>query len=189
MSIESMIGNLGTYMDMQTLGLYNNMMTMGYPYYLGMGGLTGFPSYNLPFSSVLTNVLGSLSANGLNAQNIAGFRTISADSELQKELNKLGYGNMMILVPEEYQKQVEENTDNSQKVSETFKKWKTNYDAVNGKQGQTRVSTGNQSKVSTGSQARIQTGSSAGYHGRTQMYQAGVSHNHVLGNCTFGKRV
>lgn len=117
MSYEWLMGYPGLYTGAQSLGLYNNLTPMGY---LGT-------SYSLPFSSVFSNVLGSLATNGLSTQNIAGFRTISADSALQSELNKLGYGKMMILIPEEYQKQVEENT---QKVSDTFKKWKTNYDTA-----------------------------------------------------------
>ena len=151
MSYESTIGNLGTYlMNMSGLGLYNNMTPMGY----------------LPFSNVLSNVLGTLSLSDLSAQNITGLRTISTDSALQKELNKLGYGNMMILIPEEYQKKVEENAENSQKIGETFKKWKANYDTANAGKSQTLRSTGNQSRAI-----------------------AGASHSHALGNCTFGMRI
>ena len=151
MSYESTIGNLGTYlMSMSGLGLYNNMMPMGY----------------LPFSNVLSNVLGTLSANDLSTQNIAGFRTISADSALQKELNKLGYGKMMILIPEEYQKQVEENAENAQKIGETFKRWKTNYATANAGKSQTLRSAGNQGGAS-----------------------AGTSHDHPFGSCAFGARV
>lgn len=106
MSYESSIGNLSTYlMNMSALGSYNNMAPMGY----------------LPFSNVLSSVLGTLSLSNLNTQNITGLRTISADSALQKELNKLGCGNMMILIPEEYQKQVEENAENSQKSEKPLK--------------------------------------------------------------------
>lgn len=151
MSYESTIGNLGTHlMNMSALGLYNNMTPLGY----------------LPFSNVLSNVLGTLSLSDLSTKNITGLRTISADSALQKELNKLGYGNMMILIPEEYQKQVEQKTENSQKISETFKKWKTNYDTANAGRNQMLRSTGNQGGAS-----------------------AGASHTHALGNCTFGMRV
>ena len=159
MSVESIVESMGTYMNLSALGLYNGLTPLGY---LG----TSFPAYSLPFSSVLTNVLATMSANGLNAQNIAGFRTINADSELQKELNKLGYGNMMILIPEEYQKQVEENTKNSQKIGETFKKWKTNYDTANAGRGRAQSSTGNQGSAITG-----------------------ATHNHALGTCTFGRRI
>ena len=159
MSVESIVENMGTYMNMSALGLYNSMTPLGY---LG----TSFPAYSLPFSNVLSNVLGTLSANSLSAQDIAGFRTINVESALQKELNKLGYGNMMILIPEEYQKQVEANTENSQKIGETFKKWKTNYDTANAGRNRTQSSTGNQ--------------------GRTIM---GASHNHALGTCTFGRRI
>ena len=159
MSVESIVESMGTYMNMSALGLYNSMMPLGY---LG----TSFPAYSLPFSSVLSNVLGTLSASGLSAQNIAGFRTINADSALQKELSKLGYGNMMILIPEEYQKQVEENTENSQKIGETFKKWKTNYDTANAGRNRAQSNTGNQGQAVTG-----------------------VSHNHALGTCTFGRRI
>lgn len=160
MSYESTIGNLGTYlMNASALGLYNNMMPMGY---LG----TSFPAYNLPFSNVLSNVLGTLSLSDLSKQNITGFRTISADSALQKELSKLGYGNMMILIPEEYQKQVEKNAENPQKIGETFKKWKANYDTANAGKNQTLRSTANQRRTI-----------------------AGASHSHALGNCTFGKRI
>lgn len=151
MSYESTIGNLGNYlMNMSALGLYNNMTPMGY----------------LPFSNVLSSALGALSLSDLSTQNITGLRTISADSALQKELNKLGYGNMMILVPEEYQKQVEESAENTQKIGETFKKWKANYDTVNAGKSQVQNRTGSQRAVS-----------------------AAVSHNHHLGNCSFGKRV
>ena len=151
MSHESSIGNLSTYlMNMSALGFYNNMTPMGY----------------LPFSNVLSNVLGTLSLNNLSTQNITGLRTISADSALQKELNKLGYGNMMILVPEEYQKQAEENAANSQKIGETFKKWKTNYDTANAGKSQIRSNTDSQ-------------GSSF----------KGAPHNHSLGNCNFGIRI
>lgn len=159
MSVASIVENMGTYMNMSALGLYNSMTPLGY---LG----TSFPTYNLPFSSVLSNVLGTLSANGLNAQNIAGFRTINVDSPLQKELSKLGYGNIMILVPEEYQKQVEENTENTQKIGETFKKWKTNYDTANSGRSRAQSSTGNQGRAITG-----------------------ATHNHALGTCTFGRRI
>lgn len=151
MSYETTIGNLGTYlMGMSGLGLYNNMMPMGY----------------LPFSSVLSSALGTLSANALSTRNIAGFRTISADSALQKELNKLGYGNMMILIPEEYQKQVEENAENSQKIGETFKRWKTNYDTANAGKSHALRNTGNQGGAS-----------------------AGASHEHPFGSCAFGVRL
>ena len=159
MSVESIVENMGTYMNMSALGLYNSMTPLGY---LG----TSFPAYSLPFSSVLSNVLGTLSASGLNTQNIAGFRTINMDSALQKELRKLGYGNMMILIPEEYQKQVEENAENSQKIGETFKKWKTNYDTANAGRSRAQDSTGNQGKTITG-----------------------ATHNHALGTCTFGRRI
>lgn len=160
MSVGSIVENMGTYMNMSALGLYNSMTPLGY---LG----TSFPTYSLPFSSVLSNVLGTLSANSLNAQNIAGFRTINMDSTLQKELNKLGYGNMMILIPEEYQKQVEENTENSQKINETFKKWKTNYDTANAGRNQRQRGTGSQERAFT----------------------ASPSHSHSLGTCTFGRRI
>ena len=147
MSYESTIGNLGNYMmNMSALGLYNNTTSMGY----------------LPFSNVLSSVLGTLSLNSLSTPNITGLRTISADSALQKELNKLGYGNMMILIPEEYQKQVEENAENAQKIGETFKKWKANYDTVNAGKSQAQNRTGNQRTASTA-----------------------VSHKHHLGNCIF----
>ena len=151
MSYDWAIGNLGNYlMNMSALGLYNNTTSMGY----------------LPFSNVLSSVLGTLSLSDLNTQNITGFRTISADSALQKELNKLGYGNMMILIPEEYQKQVEENAENAQKIGETFKKWKANYDTANAGKSQVQGSTRNQRTAS-----------------------AAMSHNHHLGNCTFGMRL
>lgn len=137
MSYEWLMGYPGFYTGVQSPGLYNNMMPMGY-----WGS-----SYNLPFSSIFSNALGSLAANGLSTQNIAGFRTISADSALQSELNKLGYGKMMILVPEEYQKQVEENTA---KVGDTFKKWKTNYDTANVGKRPAQSSIGNQRKGLSG---------------------------------------
>ena len=162
MSYESTIGSLGNYlMGMSSLGLYKN---------IGMSSLglynNAIPMGYLPFSNVLSSVLGTLYANELNTQNITGFRTISADSALQKELNKLGYGNMMILIPEEYQKQVEENAENAQKIGETFKKWKANYNTANAGKSQTQSSTGNQRGAI-----------------------AGTSHNHFLGNCAFGMRV
>ena len=162
MSYDSTIGSLGNYlMGMSSLGLYNNM---------GMSSLglynSAIPMGYLPFSNVLSGVLGTLYANDLNTQNIAGFRTISADSALQKELNKLGYGNMMILIPEEYQKQVEENAENAQKIGETFKRWKTNYDTANAGKSQTLRSTGKQNGTF-----------------------ASTSHDHHLGNCAFGARV
>ena len=162
MSYESTIGTLGNYlMGMSSLGLYNNM---------GMSSLGLYnniiPTGYLPFSNMLSNALGTLYANGLSAQNITDFRTISADSALQKELSKLGYGNMMILIPEEYQKQMEENEDNARKIGETFKKWKANYDTANAGKSQAQSN-------------------SRKHHGAI----AGASHNHYLGNCAFGKRV
>ena len=162
MSYDSTIGSLGNYlMGMSSLGLYNNM---------GMSSLglynNAIPMGYLPFSNVLSSVLGTLYANDLNAQNITGFRTISADSALQQELNKLGYGNMMILIPEEYQKQAEENTENAQKIGETFKKWKANYNTANAGKNQVQKSTGNQRGAI-----------------------AGASHNHALGDCAFGTKI
>ena len=173
MSYESTIGSLGTYlMGMSSLGLYNNMGTSSLGLYNNMG-MPSLSLYNnaipmgyLPFSNVLSGVLGALYANDLNTQNITGFRTISADSALQKELNKLGYGNMMILISEEYQKQVEENADNAQKIGDTFKKWKANYNTANAGKSQTQSTTGNRRGAITG-----------------------ASHNHFLGDCAFGMRV
>ena len=151
MSYESAIGNLGTYlMGMSSLGLYNNTIPTGY----------------LPFSNVLSGMLGTLYANELNKPNITGFRTISADSALQKELNKLGYGNMIMLIPEEYQKQEEENVENAQKVGQTFKKWNANYNTANAGKSQAKSSIGNRGEAT-----------------------AGASHSHSLGNCAFGMRV
>lgn len=151
MSYDSTIGNLGTYlMNASALGLYNNMAPMGY----------------LPFSGVLSGVMGTLSANQLGTRNITGLRVISADSALQKELNKLGYGNMMILIPEEYQKQVEGNAENAQKIEKTFQKWKANYDTANAGKNQTLRSAGNRGQAFTD-----------------------TSHTHVLGSCAFGRRV
>ena len=173
MSYESTIGSLGNYlMGLSSLGLYNNMGTSSLGLYNSMGmsspGLynSAIPMGYLPFSNVLSGVLGTLYANNLNTQSITGFRTISADSALQKELNKLGYGNMMILIPEVYQKQVEENAENAQKIGETFKKWKANYNTANAGKNQVQKSTGSQRGAI-----------------------AGASHNHALGNCAFGKRV
>ena len=161
MSYESTIGSLGNYlMGMSSLGLYNNMGISSLGLYNNI-----IPTGYLPFSNVLSNVLGTLYANDLNAQNITDFRTISANSTLQKELNKLGYGNMMILIPEEYQKQVEENVENAQKIGETFKKWKANYNIANARKIQTQSSTGNPRGTI-----------------------AGASHDHALGNCAFGTR-
>lgn len=173
MSYDSTIGNLGTYlMGMSSLGLYNNLGTSSLGLYnnLGMSSLglynNTIPIGYLPFSNVLSGALETLYVNGLNAQNITDFRTISADSALQKELSKLGYGNMLILIPEEYQKQVEENAENAQKIGETFKKWKANYNTANAGKRQSQSSSGKP-------------------HGVI----AGASHNHYLGNCAFGKRV
>lgn len=161
MSYESTIGSLGNYlMGMSSLGLYSNM---------GMSSLglynNAIPMGYLPFSNVLSGVLGTLYANDLNTQNITGFRTISADSALQKELNKLGYGNMMILIPEEYQKQVEENAENAQKIGEAFKKWKANYNTANAGKSQVRDGSGKQHSAI-----------------------AGASHDHALGHCAFSTR-
>ena len=162
MSYESTIGSLGNYlMGMSSLGIYNNMGTSS----LGLYNNT-IPMGYLPFSNVLSSALGTLYAKDLSAQGITGFRTISADSALQKELNKLGYGNMMILIPEEYQKQVEENTENAQKIGETFKKWKANYDTANAGKKQIQSSTGTQRRT-----------------------VVSAPHDHVLGKCAFGTRV
>ena len=162
MSYDSTIGSLGNYlMGMSSLGLYNNMGLSS----LGLYN-NAIPAGYLPFSNVLSGVLSTLYANGLNTQNITDFRTISADSALQKELNKLGYGNMMILIPEEYQKQVEENAENAQKISETFKKWKTNYNTANIGKSQVRNGSGKQYSAI-----------------------AGASHDHALGHCAFGTKI
>lgn len=143
MSYEWLMGNAGTYMNMQALGLYNNMLPMGY---LGSG-----LSYGIPFSSVLSGALAeTLSKNGLSAQDIVGMKTVTPNSDLQKELSKLGYGNAVILVPGNSGKQAEENTENAQKLGKSYQKWKANYDTANGGRKQVSGGTGTQTAVITG---------------------------------------
>ncbi len=69
-------------------------------------------------------------ANSLNNWKPTGAEPTGAESYIQQELKKIGFGEMMVILPESLQKKMEADPEYAQKVIVKLQKWKTDYDRM-----------------------------------------------------------
>lgn len=69
-------------------------------------------------------------ADGLNNWKPAGAEPTGAESYIQQELKKIGFGEMTVILPESLQKKMEADPEYAQKIVEKLQKWKTDYDRM-----------------------------------------------------------
>lgn len=135
----NLIGNLGGAMDIQSLGLWNNLATQGYL------GLPYNAMSNLTFSNMLSGILEKISANGLNNLNTVNLQTIDTNSLLKQELDKLGL--RIALVPQELSGKAETDGEGGQNITSNYQKWKANYDTVRSGKSNTAKAQVNQRRI------------------------------------------
>lgn len=69
-------------------------------------------------------------ADGLNNWKPIGAEPTEAEPYIQKELSKVGFGEMVVLIPESLQKKMEAEPEYAQKIMEKLQKWKADYDRM-----------------------------------------------------------
>ena len=69
-------------------------------------------------------------ADSLNNWKPAGAEPTGAESYIQQELKKIGFGEMTVILPESLQKKMEADPEYAQKIVEKLQKWKTDYDRM-----------------------------------------------------------
>lgn len=72
----------------------------------------------------------NVSADGLNNWKPTGAEPTVAEHYIQKELSKIGFGEMVVLIPENLQKKMEDDSEYAQKIMEKLQKWKDDYDRM-----------------------------------------------------------
>lgn len=71
-----------------------------------------------------------VSADSLNNWKPTGTEPTGAESCIQRELKKIGFGEMVVMLPESLQKKMEADPEYARKIAEKLQKWKTNYDRM-----------------------------------------------------------
>jgi len=71
-----------------------------------------------------------VSADSLNNWKPTGAEPTGAESYIQQELKKIGFGEMVVMLPESLQKKMEADPEYTQKIAEKLQKWKTDYDRM-----------------------------------------------------------
>ena len=71
-----------------------------------------------------------VSADSLNNWKPTGTEPTGAESYIQQELEKIGFGEMVVMLPESLQKKTEADPEYAQKIVEKLQKWKINYDRM-----------------------------------------------------------
>lgn len=72
----------------------------------------------------------NVSADSLNNWRPAGAEPTGAESYIQQELKKIGFGKITVILPERLQKKMEADPEYAQKIVEKLQKWKTDYDRM-----------------------------------------------------------
>ena len=70
----------------------------------------------------------NVSADSLNSWRAAGAEPTGIEAYIQRELKKVGFGEMAVILPESLQKKMETDSEYAQEITEKLKKWKTDYD-------------------------------------------------------------
>lgn len=71
-----------------------------------------------------------VSADSLNNWKPTGAEPTGAESYIQQELKKIGFGEMVVMLPESLQKKMEADPEYAQEIAEKLQKWKTDYDRM-----------------------------------------------------------
>lgn len=71
-----------------------------------------------------------VSTNSLNNWKLSGAQPTGAESYIQQELKKIGFGEIVVMFPESLQNKMEANPEYAQEIAEKLQKWKTNYDRM-----------------------------------------------------------
>ena len=70
----------------------------------------------------------NVSADSLNSWRATGAEPTGIEAYIQRELKKVGFGEMAVILPESLQKKMETDSEYAQEITEKLKKWKTDYD-------------------------------------------------------------
>ena len=72
----------------------------------------------------------NVNADSLNNWKPTGAEPTGAESYIQQELKKIGFGEMVVMLPESLQKKMEADPEYAQKIAEKLQKWKADYDRM-----------------------------------------------------------
>lgn len=72
----------------------------------------------------------NVNADRLNDWKPTGVEPTGAEPYIQQELNKIGFGEMVVLMPESLQKKMEADPAYAQEIMKKVQKWKTDYDRM-----------------------------------------------------------
>lgn len=70
----------------------------------------------------------NVSADSLNSWRAAGAEPTGMEAYIQRELKKVGFGEMAVILPENLQKKMKADSGYAQEIAEKLQKWKTDYD-------------------------------------------------------------
>ena len=70
----------------------------------------------------------NVSADSLNSWRAAGAEPTGIEAYIQRELKKVGFGEMAVILPESLQKKMGADSAYAQEITEKLQKWKTDYD-------------------------------------------------------------
>ena len=70
----------------------------------------------------------NVSADSLNSWRAAGAEPTGMEAYIQRELKKVGFGEMTVILPENLQKKMKADSEYAQEITEKLQKWKTDYD-------------------------------------------------------------
>lgn len=69
-------------------------------------------------------------ADSLNNWKPTGAEATGAEPYIQQELRKIGFGKIVVILPESLQKKMEADPEYAQGIAEKLQKWKINYDRM-----------------------------------------------------------
>ena len=70
----------------------------------------------------------NVSADSLNSWRAVDAEPTGIEAYIQRELKKVGFGEMAVILPESLQKKMETDSEYAQEITEKLKKWKIDYD-------------------------------------------------------------
>ena len=70
----------------------------------------------------------NVSADSLNSWRAVDAEPTGIEAYIQRELKKVGFGEMAVILPESLQKKMETDSEYAQEITEKLKKWKNDYD-------------------------------------------------------------
>ena len=70
----------------------------------------------------------NVSADSLNSWRATGAEPTGMEAYIQRELKKVGFGEMAVILPESVQKKMEADSKYAKEITEKLQKWKTDYD-------------------------------------------------------------